>query len=193
MFEVEAQERRAAAALKGNKNRHPPVRNEPSLSGKQDESKRSAAQAAKAAKAGVVATKAMAAVKQKAPEVFDLAKAGKVNVSEAKKAAALPEVVRSELVEQVRNGKSVRQILDAFENQDQVVALISSAANSVAKKATALFNACRDLELLLRKHGGSVTGAGAGQIMAVTNRSRSLIDQCLAVIEGKAEEVVHAS
>jgi hypothetical protein len=189
MFEEEAKVRQTAQLRRGGVS---PVSNESLLTGKQDHSKRSAVQAAKATKAGIGATHAMANIKAKAPEVFQLAKSGRVNVAEAKKAAALPEAVRCELVEQVRDGKPARQVFDDLEAHHEAVALIEAAAKSVAKKATALLNACRDLELLLRKHGGEVTGAGAGQLMAEVNLACSIIDQCLTVIHGKTREDAHA-
>lgn len=72
---------------------------------KRNESERSTAKAAKKQGAGVGATKAAKKIKEKAPDVFEALRDGKVTVAEAKRAADLPAAERAAVVEQARAGK----------------------------------------------------------------------------------------
>lgn len=122
LYAAEAKEREREAGKKGGKtggrnrdanmNRGSP---DPGLGlprQKQDHNGRSLAQAAKAVGAGKNATETLKSVKAEAPEVFDLAKAGKVNVAQAKRLAEdfEPEE-REKAVEEIRSGTKPASVL----------------------------------------------------------------------------------
>lgn len=105
-YEAQGRERKA----EGGRNGKPGTkdRDESTLS-LQDESARSVVRAARAEGAGVSATKTLKAIKEKAPEVFELARDGKVDVEDAKRLAAQPEPERKKEVTRIkRGGKPVK-------------------------------------------------------------------------------------
>jgi hypothetical protein len=106
-FAREAKERQKAAGSKGKeggRGNSKTLPDEPSgrVSKHANES---VSKAAKAAGAGVNTTQALKAVKTAAPEVFELVKAGKVNVSQAKAIAKAPEEERAAAVDRIANGE----------------------------------------------------------------------------------------
>ena len=79
---------------------------------KQDSDARALTQAAKAVGAGINATERMAAVQRDAPEVFAAVKSGAITtVTDAKAVAALPEEQRTEVLQRVEAGETVKAAL----------------------------------------------------------------------------------
>ena len=77
-----------------------------------DPDARALTQAAKAVGAGINATERMAAVQRDAPEVFAAVKSGAITtVTDAKTVAALPEEQRTELLQRVEAGETVKAAL----------------------------------------------------------------------------------
>jgi hypothetical protein len=89
--------------------------NGPSLelsAAKQDDSKRAVVQAAKEVGAGINSTQQLKAVREKAPEVFELVKAGAVaKVAEAVALAKAPEEERAEAVERIKAGEKPADVV----------------------------------------------------------------------------------
>jgi len=90
-----------------------PASNGPLLAGAtQDNGARSLVQAAKQVGAGINATATMAAVLRDAPEVFAAVESGAITtVTDAKAVAALPEEQRTELLQRVEAGETVKAAL----------------------------------------------------------------------------------
>lgn len=83
-----------------------------SIAPKQDSDARALTQAAKAVGAGINATERMAAVQRDAPEVFAAVKSGAITtVTDAKTVAALPEEQRTEVLQRVEAGETVKAAL----------------------------------------------------------------------------------
>lgn len=138
MFEAEARARMAAGGGDKTSDTARAGRVDSSLPARQqDEQKRAVAQAAKAVGAGVSATKAMAAVKKKAPEVFALAKENKVSVEEAKRIAALLDEERTEAVDEAKQ-RPRRPARKPQPNRDQVANLSAPSKACAAALAAAL-------------------------------------------------------
>ena len=113
-FAAEAAERARAGNAKGGSAERKSSNESllDSIAPKQDSDARALTQAAKAVGAGINATERMAAVQRDAPAVFAAVKSGAITtVTDAKAVAALPEEQRTEVLQRVEAGETVKAAL----------------------------------------------------------------------------------
>jgi len=113
-FAAEAAERARAGNAKGGSAERKSSNESllDSIAPKQDSDARALTQAAKAVGAGINATERMAAVYRDAPEVFAAVESGAITtVTDAKAVAALPEEQRTEVLQRVEAGETVKAAL----------------------------------------------------------------------------------
>jgi hypothetical protein len=91
-------------------------------------------QAARAASAGVSATRTLKAVKEKAPDVFALAAAGKIKVTEASRMAALPSAARDKIVDQVSRGERPNFPKSKSKLEGSPASIVSKWRSSIANR-----------------------------------------------------------
>lgn len=155
LFEAEAKERQKEAVRKGNKSRHSPVGNKPQPTGKpRDNSKRSLHQAAAATGSSIAAATAMASVEKKAPEVFELAREGKLTaISEATALAKSPPEERVQIVDGIKSGLSFKEALAKHKEEKsstEPIAVLGRLLESIRKHAVGLRGAAQRLSELTR-------------------------------------------